>query len=210
MEVAVLITDGNLQLVDKEGCHFVVKSNERTFEEMDDWCKVQHKKSGLIDKADESMFAAPEVADAVLNYIKSWVPKERTALLAGSSVHFDAMFLRATGPDVAEHGGQPIWKKIADHLHYRIVDVSSVKVSILGQFTIALTDDVFTTYRNSVNAGTLKSTRSTGRHAPLRLVIGTAMDDISASIAELKFYREAIFVSPKPRVDPGIKEGKTY
>ncbi|KAG8713896.1 hypothetical protein FRC09_018199 [Ceratobasidium sp. 395] len=188
MEVAVLITDGNLQLVDKEGCHFVVKSNEQTFEEMHDWCKVQHKKSGLIDKANESTITAPEVADAVLNYIKRWVPQERTALLAGSSVHFDAMFLRATGPDVAEHGGQLIWNKIADHLHYRIVDVSSIKELCKRWYP-----QEYEEYRK------IRPAEASHR----------AMDDIRASIAELKFYREAIFVSPKARVDPGIKEGKT-
>ncbi|KAG8795258.1 hypothetical protein FRC12_016605 [Ceratobasidium sp. 428] len=188
MEVAVLITDGNLQLVDKEGCHLVVKSNEQTLEEMSDWCKVQHKQSGLIDKANESTLAASGVADAVLDYIKRWIPEERTALLAGSSVHFDAMFLRATGPDVTEHGGQLIWNKIADHLHYRIVDVSSVKELCKRWYPQEHEE-----YR--------KTRPAQASHR--------AMDDIRASIAELKFYREAIFVSPKTGADSGINEGKT-
>ncbi|KAG9080649.1 hypothetical protein FRC06_006309, partial [Ceratobasidium sp. 370] len=125
IEIAVLITKGNLDLVDDEGCKFVVKSDDNIMDEMDEWCKNQHTISGLLAQANEATHTAPQVADAVLEYIKRWVPQEDIAQLAGSSVHFDAMFLRATGPDVAEHGGQPIWKGVADHLNYRIVDVSS-------------------------------------------------------------------------------------
>ncbi|KAG9090603.1 hypothetical protein FS749_000421, partial [Ceratobasidium sp. UAMH 11750] len=99
MEVGVLITNGDLELVDEEGFQLVVKLNEQTMKEMDEWCKKQHKLSGLIAKAEESTKTAPEVAAAVLEYIKRWVPKPRAAQLAGSSIHFDAMFLRATGPD---------------------------------------------------------------------------------------------------------------
>ncbi|KAG9081258.1 hypothetical protein FS749_007803 [Ceratobasidium sp. UAMH 11750] len=124
IEVAVLITDGNLDLVDEEGCSFVVKSNKNIIDEMNDWCKMQHTISGLLTEVNEATHTAPEVADAVLEYIKRRVPLERAAHLAGSSVHFDAMFLRAIGPDVAEHGGQLIWNKAVDHLHYRIVGMS--------------------------------------------------------------------------------------
>ncbi|KAG9118502.1 hypothetical protein FRC07_006952, partial [Ceratobasidium sp. 392] len=118
MEVAVLITNGDLELVDEEGCQFVVKLNEQTMIEMDEWCKNQHEISGLIAKAKEATLTAPEVADAVLEYIKRWIPTQGTAQLAGSSIHFDAMFLRATGPDVVEHGGELIWKKVTDHLNH--------------------------------------------------------------------------------------------
>ncbi|KAG9094939.1 hypothetical protein FS749_011489 [Ceratobasidium sp. UAMH 11750] len=174
IEVAVLITDGNLDLVDEEGCRFAVKSNKNIIDEMNDWCKMQHKISGLLTEVNEATHTAPEVADAVLEYIKRWVPLERAAHLAGSSVHFDAMFLRAIGPDVAEHGGQLIWNGVVDHLHYRIVDVSSVKASPVVLFASVWDNKIFT------HAGTLQTHR--------------AMDDIRQSIAELKFYRETIFV----------------
>ncbi|QRV94406.1 polyporopepsin [Ceratobasidium sp. AG-Ba] len=185
IEVAVLITNGDLQLVDQEGCHFVVKSNEQTLNEMDDWCTIQHNRSGLIAKTEESTLTAPEVADAVLAYIQKWVPKQRTALLAGSSVHFDAMFLRTTGPDVVEHGGGPIWKKIADHLHYRGVDVSSVKELCKRWYP-----QKYEEYQ--------KTRPAQASHR--------AMDDIRGSIAELKFYREAIFTEPKVQAGSGYNE----
>ncbi|KAG8736260.1 hypothetical protein FRC10_009536 [Ceratobasidium sp. 414] len=197
MEIAVLITNGDLELVDEEGCQFVVKLNEQTMVEMDDWCKKQHKLvrsvtflllrsidlsyfrwSGLIAKADEATKTAPEVADAALEYIKRWVPKPRTAQLAGSSVHFDAIFLRATGPDVAENGGGLIWKKVVDHLQH-----SSVKEICRRWYP-----KVYKHYGSQL--------QSASNHR--------ALEDLKQSIAssyipmgELKFYRETIFVNPE-------------
>ncbi|KAG8718606.1 hypothetical protein FRC08_004850 [Ceratobasidium sp. 394] len=182
IEVAVLITDGNLELVDEEGCKFVVKSDENRINEMDEWCKTQHTSSGLLAQINEATHTAPQVAEAILEYIKRWVPQERTAHLAGSSVHFDAMFLRATGPDVAEHDGQMIWNKVANHLHYRIVDVSSIKELCKRWYP-----NVYREYQGK------RPAKSSHR----------AMDDIRQSIAELKFYREMIFVNPEGNDENG-------
>ncbi|KAG8793209.1 hypothetical protein FRC12_003499 [Ceratobasidium sp. 428] len=185
MEVAVMITNGDLELVDDEGCHFVVKLKEQTMKEqvfsfrMDDWCKKQHRSSGLLAKAEEATLTAPEVADAVLKYIQRWVPKQRIAQLAGSSIHFDAMFLRATGPDVAEHGGQLIWKKVVDHLQHRVVDVSSFKEICRRWYP-----KVYKQYGSQIKPS---------KHR--------ALDDIKSSIAELKFYRESIFINPETLED---------
>jgi oligoribonuclease (3'-5' exoribonuclease) len=67
-----------------------------------------------------------------------------TAQLAGNSVHFDARFLRANGPDVAENDGQLIWKKILDHLHYRLVQFSVVydDVRLCTELLVSETLDV--------------------------------------------------------------------
>ncbi|CAE6516920.1 unnamed protein product [Rhizoctonia solani] len=145
LEIAVLITNGNLDIVDEEGCHYIVKSSSQALKEMDEWCLNQHTKvsskerihlrivvrqlhqTGLVKASQESTHAPEEVAKSVLEYIKRWVPESRTGVLAGSSVHFDANFLRAIGPDVIENGGSQIWNIIPDHLHYRIVDVSTLK-----------------------------------------------------------------------------------
>ncbi|CAE6455601.1 unnamed protein product [Rhizoctonia solani] len=127
LEIAVLVTNGDLDVVDEQGCHYIVKSSQEALKEMDEWCLNQHTKTGLVKASQESTHTPEEVAKAVLEYIKRWVPEPRTAVLAGSSVHFDATFLRATGPDVIENGGSPIWNIIPDHLHYRIVDVSTLK-----------------------------------------------------------------------------------
>ncbi|KAB5591310.1 Exonuclease [Ceratobasidium theobromae] len=114
LEIAVLITNGNLEPVDEEGCHFIVKADNTIFEEMDEWCTKQHTKSGLVKAVLESPHSPTEVAAAVKEYITRWVPQPRTAVLAGSSVHFDAMFLRATGPDVIENNGVKIWNDKLD------------------------------------------------------------------------------------------------
>ncbi|KAG9082766.1 hypothetical protein FRC07_014112 [Ceratobasidium sp. 392] len=187
MEVAVLITNGDLDLVDEKGCNFVVKLNDQTIEEMHEWCKNQHAISGLIAQAEKATLTAPEVANAVLEYIKRWVPKPHTAQLAGSSIHFDAMYLRATGPDVAEHGGQLIWQKAVDHLHHRVVDVSSIKEICRRWYP-----KVYREYGNKFQ------TKSKHR----------ALDDIRHSIAELKFYRETIFVKQEAEVGPSSKKRK--
>ncbi|CUA71130.1 hypothetical protein RSOLAG22IIIB_09346 [Rhizoctonia solani] len=139
LEIAVLITNGNLDIVDEEGCHYIVKSSSEALKEMDEWCLNQHTKvsskerihlwvivrqlhqTGLVKASQESTHTPEEVAKSVLEYIKRWVPESRTGVLAGSSVHFDANFLRAIGPDVIENGGSQIWNIIPDHLHYRIV-----------------------------------------------------------------------------------------
>ncbi|CAE6421546.1 unnamed protein product, partial [Rhizoctonia solani] len=119
LEIAVLITNGNLDMVDEQGCHYIIKSGPEALKEMGEWCLNQHTKTGLVKASQEAIHTPAEVAQAVLEYIKRWVPEPRTAVLAGSSVHFDATFLRATGPDVIENGGLPIWNIIPDHLHYR-------------------------------------------------------------------------------------------
>ncbi|KAH7910993.1 ribonuclease H-like domain-containing protein [Hygrophoropsis aurantiaca] len=96
LEIAVVITNGNLEPVD-EGIEYVIRT----------------------DKAILDSPASPHTKDyvsrAVLEYIQKWVPEARTAVLAGNSVHADRAFLVGEMPAVV------------DWLHYRIVDVSSIK-----------------------------------------------------------------------------------
>ncbi|QRV94405.1 exonuclease domain protein [Ceratobasidium sp. AG-Ba] len=171
LEVAVLITNGDLEIVDEKGCELVVNLKAETMKEMDRWTRNQHAKSGLLAKAEESTLTAPEVADEVLAYIKHWIPKPGIAQLAGSSIHFDAMFLRSAGPDVAEHGGKLIWKKIMDHLHHRRVEMWYPKV-----------------YREYGDKFQKES-----KHR--------ALDDLRESIIELKFYRETMFAKPEEEIE---------
>ncbi|CUA74051.1 Polyporopepsin [Rhizoctonia solani] len=177
LEIAVLITNGNLDIVDEEGCHYIVKSTSQALKEMDEWCLNQHTKTGLVKASQESTHAPEEVAKSVLEYIKRWVPESRTGVLAGSSVHFDANFLRAIGPDVIENGGSQIWNIIPDHLHYRIVDVSTLK-EICRRW-----------YPSAMERWKRLSPRASNHRA---------LDDIKHSIQELKFYREALFLK-QPR-----------
>lgn len=172
IEIAVLITNGNLDLVDEAGCHYVVKTSREVLNNMGEWCRIQHGKSGLTRQALRSKHAPSEVAACVLEYIKRWVPEPRTAVLAGNSVHADARFLRAKGPDSDPNSAQGVWHELIEHLHYRIVDVSTIKELCRRWYP-----DVTRRYRDE-----------TPKESSHR-----ALDDIRGSIAELKFYRSTIF-----------------
>ncbi|WFD00243.1 cysteine protease [Malassezia yamatoensis] len=115
LEIACIITDGNLDPID-EGVSYVIKSERPKLENMNEWCVKTHKETGLWEEC-----LAPDapklewVRDAVMTYIIQCIPEQGTACLAGSTVHADKQFLEKFMPE------------IIDHLHYRIVDVSSIK-----------------------------------------------------------------------------------
>ncbi|KAG1903252.1 ribonuclease H-like domain-containing protein [Suillus fuscotomentosus] len=166
LEIAVLITNGDLELVDEQGIQFVIRTDEALLNSMDEWCRVQHGKSGLTQACMTSPHTREHVSKAVLEYIKKWVPQRRTAVLAGNSVHADRSFLVEEMPEVI------------DWLHYRIVDVSSIKELCRRWYP-----------DNQVPKDPLA-----GKHR--------ASDDIMDSIQELSWYRQNIFVqtvSRKPR-----------
>ncbi|KAI6168703.1 ribonuclease H-like domain-containing protein [Pisolithus thermaeus] len=104
LEIAVLITNGNLELVD-DGLQFVIKAEKSA---LDKW-------SGLTQACLASPHTRDHVSHEVLQYIKRWVPEQRTGVLAGNSVHVDRMFLTVEMPEVV------------DWLHYRYAHVSSIK-----------------------------------------------------------------------------------
>lgn len=113
IEIAVLVTDGNLQIVD-EGIDYVVRTEKSILDGMDGWCTKTHGESGLTQACLTSQWTHDIVRQKVLSYIQKWVP-HNTGVLAGSSVHVDRLFLLEQMPEVVN------W------LRYRIVDVSSVK-----------------------------------------------------------------------------------
>ncbi|KAG1781917.1 ribonuclease H-like domain-containing protein [Suillus placidus] len=163
LEIAVLITNGDLELVDERGIQFVIRTDKAVLNSMDEWCRMQHGKSGLTQACMTSPHTREHVAKAVLEYIKKWVPQKRTAVLAGNSVHADRSFLVEEMPEVI------------DWLHYRIVDVSSVKELCRRWYP-----------DNQVPKDALA-----GKHR--------ASDDIMDSIKELSWYRQNIFVQPVSR-----------
>ncbi|KAL2315553.1 putative oligoribonuclease [Schizosaccharomyces pombe] len=114
MEVAAIITDGNLRPVE-EKFDAVIKLDEKQLSEMNDWCIEQHGKSGLTERCRQSNLTVKDVENQLLAYIKKYIPKKREALIAGNSVHADVRFLSVEMP------------KIIEHLHYRIIDVSTIK-----------------------------------------------------------------------------------
>lgn len=157
LEIAVIITDGDLNPVD-EGIEYVIKTDKDVLDSMGDWCKRQHGESGLTEACLSSPHAHDIVRRAVLDYIKKWIPRQRAGVLAGNSVHADRVFLVQEMPEVV------------DWLHYRVVDVSSIKELC----------------RRWYPSQVLQKTNDDHR----------ALADIRASIDELKWYREQIFVSP--------------
>ncbi|KIM40274.1 hypothetical protein M413DRAFT_446448 [Hebeloma cylindrosporum] len=161
LEIAVLITNGNLDLVDT-GIEYIIKTDKKYLDGMDDWCTNQHGKSGLTKACLESPYTLEFVSKTVLDYIKKWVPESRVGVLAGSSVHADRMFLAAEMPD------------IVNHLHYRIVDVSSIKEVSRRWFA---------------QQGIPPKTNESNHRA---------LDDIHNSIKELQWYRQNVFRSPAP------------
>ncbi|WFD44253.1 Phosphatidylinositol 3,4,5-trisphosphate-dependent Rac exchanger 2 protein [Malassezia psittaci] len=115
LEVACIITDGNLEPVDG-GVSYVINSERQKLENMSEWCVKTHKDTGLYEEClAPSAHKLEWVRNAVMTYIIQHVPKQGTACLAGSTVHADKRFLEKFMPE------------IIDHLHYRIVDVSSIK-----------------------------------------------------------------------------------
>lgn len=114
LEIAVLITNGNLELVD-DGIQYIIKTEKEVLDGMDGWCTNQHGQSGLTKACLESPHTREYVTSEVLKYIKKWIPQPKIGVLTGSSVHADRAFLVQEMPEVIEH------------LYYRIVDVSSIK-----------------------------------------------------------------------------------
>lgn len=115
IEICCIITDGNLNILDEKGYESTVYVPKKVLDNMGEWCVKQHGQSGLTAK----VLANPQqtlakVQKELLEYIQSYVSEPRTSLLAGNSIHMDKFFMMREFPQVI------------DHLHYRLVDVSSI------------------------------------------------------------------------------------
>ena len=162
VEIACIVTDAELNELD-EGITLVVKPGEESFARMDDFVVNMHTVSGLIEEIPLGIGLA-DAEQQVLAYVKTHVPEPRKAPLAGSSVYVERGFLANYMPELDAH------------LHYRLVDVSSVK-----ELTRRWYPRVY-----------FASPEKTGNHR--------ALGDIRDSISELRFYRDAVFV-PQPGPD---------
>lgn len=161
LEIACIITDGDLHTV-AHGPNIVVRHDEATLCRMNDWCTRTHRESGLWQRVVTSSTSMAEAEAAVLAFVRAHVPMPGVALLAGNSIHVDRRFLAACMPSLLAH------------LHYRLVDVSTVKELCRRWYA-----DVF-------------------EAAPKKALCHRALDDIEESIAELRFYRRHIFIRPSP------------
>lgn len=158
VEVAVIVTDGELN-PQGEGVDLVIKPPQAALDGMDDFVRTMHTTSGLLPLLADGITLA-EAEQQVLDYIKTYVPEARRAPLAGNTIGTDRAFLARDMPTLEAH------------VHYRNVDVSSVKELARRWF--------FRTYLNTP--------AKSGNHR--------ALADIRESIEELRYYREALFVAP--------------
>ncbi len=114
IELAVLITDGNLELV-AEGPELVVHQSDALLAAMDGWNTSHHTASGLVERVRASTVTEAEADAAVLAFVNAHVPAKERPPLAGNSIHQDRRFVRRYLPGLEAR------------LHYRMVDVSTIK-----------------------------------------------------------------------------------
>lgn len=158
IEVAALVTDFELNQLG-DGVDLVIKPPAEALEQMDDFVRDMHTTSGLLADLDHGI-ALDQAQAQVLDYVREWVPEARRAPLGGNTVGTDRGFLARDMPELEAH------------LHYRVIDVSSIKELSRRWYPRA--------YFNSP--------KKAGGHR--------ALADIRESIAELRYYREAVFVPP--------------
>jgi oligoribonuclease len=158
VEIATIVTDDDLAIV-AEGPDLVVHQLPAALAAMDDVVREMHGASGLLAEIERATLSLEEAGQRTLEFIKAHVPEPRSVPLCGSSIATDRRFLATYLPDI-EH-----------HLHYRSVDVSSVKELARRWYPKVFAE----------------RPEKDGRHR--------ALDDIRESIDELRFYRDRIFVS---------------
>lgn len=155
IEVAVVITDADLNIVDP-GIDLLITPPAEALEGMNDFVRQMHTSSGLLDEL-PSGTTMEDAQQQVLDYIRRFVPTPKKALLAGNSVGTDKMFLEANMP------------LVIDYLHYRLVDVSSIKELAKRWY------------------------RKAFEEAPVKHGGHRALADILESIQELEYYRRVLF-----------------
>jgi oligoribonuclease len=164
IEVAALVTDFDLNVLG-EGIDLIIKPPAEAVEQMNDFVRDMHEKSGLLRELDFGITMA-EAEERVLTYIKEHCPDNSRPPLAGNTVATDRAFLSRDMP------------QLESFLHYRIVDVSSIKELSRRWFPRAY----------------FQAPAKRGNHR--------ALADIQESIEELRYYREAVFVpSPGPETE---------
>lgn len=160
IEIAVLVTDAELNILG-EGLDVVIHTDDDALTGMIDVVKQMHTRSGLINEVRASTVDLTTAEDMVLDYIKGYVKQAKTAPLCGNSIATDRGFIARDMP------------KIDDYLHYRMIDVSSIK-------------ELSRRWYPRIYFG-----------QPEKGLAHRALADIHESIRELKYYRSTAFV-PQP------------
>jgi oligoribonuclease len=161
IEIACLVTDGELNVLG-DGVDIVIHADESALAAMPDVVRDMHARSGLTEEVRKATVSVPEAERRVLDYIREHVPEPRTVPLAGNSIATDRGFIARDMPELDAH------------LHYRMVDVSSIKELCRRWYP-----RIFFA-------------------KPEKGMAHRALADIEESIRELSFYRRTMFVP-----DPG-------
>jgi oligoribonuclease len=169
VEIATLITDDDLNPI-AEGPDIVVRATDEELAAMDDVVRTMHGRSGLLAAIRSSEVDLAEAGRATLDFLRSHIPEAGTVPLCGNSIGTDRRFLARWLPEIDQF------------LHYRSIDVSTVKELARRWFPEAHA----------------AQPRKVGSHR--------AMGDVLESVAELAYYRESIFRTPT-RLDLAVTEG---
>ena len=153
IEIATVVTDGELNIL-AQGPNLAIRVPEALLDAMDEWNTTHHHNSGLVDRIKNEGVSVEEAEEATLAFLSQWV-EPNTAPLCGNSIWNDRRFLEKEMP------------RLLDFLHYRMVDVSTVK-ELAGRW-----------YPN------LSRYPKKGAHL--------ALDDTLESIEELRYFRDRIF-----------------
>jgi oligoribonuclease len=163
IEVAVVVTDSQLNVLDP-GLDIIIHAEDADLAGMVDVVREMHAHSGLTEEVRASTVTLEEASAQVLAYVRRFVPERRTAPLCGNSIGTDRGFLARDMPD------------LDDHLHYRMIDVSSIKELARRWFPRVYFAQ------------------------PPKGLAHRALADILESIRELAYYRQTLFV-PEPGPD---------
>jgi oligoribonuclease len=164
IEIAALVTDGELNILD-EGIDLVIKPPEEAVRQMSEVVREMHTTSALLDELAAGITLA-EAETKVLDYVRSHVPGVKKAPLCGNSIATDRSFLARDMP------------ALDTHLHYRMVDVSSIKELAKRWYPRVY------------------------QCQPEKGLAHRALADILESIRELAYYRQTLFVpQPGPNTD---------
>src|SRR4030095_14027421 len=155
LEIACVITNGNLEVIE-EGPSFIINQPEDKLAAMGKWCQDHHGRTGLIEAVRQSTIDSTYAQKEIFEFIKKHCPIH-TGILAGNSVWQDRVFLERYMPSIPAY------------LHYRIIDVTSIKEMVKRWYP----DDKKNEYQKN------------GRHR--------ALSDVYESIAELKHFRMNFF-----------------
>ncbi|KXJ13072.1 Oligoribonuclease, mitochondrial [Exaiptasia diaphana] len=154
--MACLITDGELNVV-AEAPNLVIHQPDEILNTMGEWCTKHHGESGLTDAVKASDLSLSKAEDIMVDFVKEHITSPNICPLAGNSVHEDKRFLKKYMP------------RFLDYLHYRIIDVSTIKELCRRWYPIEYN-------------GT-----------PKKALNHRALDDIKESIRELQYYKKTIF-----------------